>query len=285
MSAFDRFITTVQRALPTWPDGIADAALALAELATSSELRDRVVAELETLTTRPTHSASVSISLHGWVLWMAPGGVKLTVSRVAAGAGDDAGYLTDSPAHQLITPCTDEGRESGAIAAERYAPIGIGDSDVLSPGITLEPRGACSLRFGEVLTVQPREVIDILPHARARHLLIFDGPRRFTQQWVYDRHSLTPIASVAADPHDARLESGMRLLRVLDHTPGAAAVAGLATHDAHFVRWTAIRYVMGLDPEVGLPLLERATDDPHPHVRAAAQRALSRLNGNPSAGS
>jgi HEAT repeat protein len=124
-----------------------------------------------------------------------------------------------------------------------------------------------------------RDVFDFLPLPEARYLLILDGPRVHTQQWVYARETGTPVASLAADPHDARLEAAMRLLRVLGHTAAAPVVASFATHDAHFVRWTAIRHTMGLDPERGVELLRAALDDPHPHVRNAARKALQRVDG------
>ncbi len=84
---------------------------------------------------------------------------------------------------------------------------------------------------------------------------------------------------IVAAPHDARLEGAMRLLRVLGHRPGAKVTAALASHEAHFVRWTAIRYTTALDPEEGRRLLQQATTDPHPHVRRAAERALARITG------
>jgi|SRR4026209_1429017 hypothetical protein len=42
----------------------------------------------------------------------------------------------------------------------------------------------------------------------------------------------------------------------------------------HFVRWSAVRVALVLDSRRGSELLKMAIDDGHPHVRAAATKAL-----------
>jgi hypothetical protein len=268
MNALDAFVEAAARAVQTWPEGRAACADRLRDLAASDALGRRVADELEALAARPTHTPAGTASLHSWILWSSPSGARLTLLRVAAGEGDDAGYLTDSPSDQLLATLGE------AVAGDLYEQ-GAPDPEVLAPDRALAPRGSREVRPGEVLALRARrDVFDIRPLPEPRYLLVFDGPRAFTQQWVYARATLAPVASVAADPHDARLEAGMRLLRVLGHAPGVPAIAALAAHPAHFVRWTAVRYAMALDPDEGFRLLEHAASDPHPHVRNAARRAL-----------
>jgi hypothetical protein len=262
----------VERAVPRWPEGLAERTERFRSLAASDALAARIAEELEALAARPTYTPSVTASLHSWVLWVGPRGAKLMVVRIPAGEGDDAAYLTDSPADQLVAGCGPEPLDG--VLYEQCAAV---DPEVMTPGLALTPRGAVTLRRGEVLALRPRrDVLDLLPCPEPRYLLLLDGPRLLRQQWVYAREGLAAIATVAADPHDARLEAGMRLLRVLGHTPALPVLARLATHEAHFVRWTAIRYATALDVAEGRRLLAAAAADPHPHVRAAAQRALAR---------
>ncbi len=273
MSALDVFVAAVERALPAWPDGMDACAEALGSLATSDDLGARVAAELAALVERPARTPAATASLHCWVLWAGARGAKLCLVRVPSGAGDDAAYLTDAASHQLLTPVGPDPVE-GDLYEQRDAP----DPEVMRAGCVLRARRRVALRAGDVLSLRPRrDVFDFLPSDGPRYALVFDGPRVHTQQWVYARETLLPATSLAADPHDARLEAAMRLLRVLGHTPGAPAVAALARHGAHFVRWTAVRHASGLDPARGLALLRAAVDDPHPHVRDAARRALARL--------
>lgn len=277
MSELDRFTELAAESLRAWPDGLDACAAALGALAASDALAERVARALADLAATPTHMPAARISRHAWVLWTHPSGARLTVLRVAAGDGDDAGFLTDSASHQVIAAC-------GPLPVEgdRYTQDAAPDPEVMSPAYALTRREAVTLRRGEAITLRPRrDVFDIAPRGEDRHALVFDGPRALTQQWVYARSSLAPVSSVAADPHDARLESAMRLLRVLEHTPAAPVVAALAAHDAHFVRWTAIRYTLALDPAAGRALLAAAADDPHPHVRDAARRAMARLDAAP----
>jgi hypothetical protein len=276
-AAFDRLVAA-------WPGlGRVDAPGELAEcvelvrdLAGSDVLRERIAGELAALTAEPTHAPVRSAARNHWVLWASGDrrGATLALTRVPVTPRDDADYLTDTAGHQILVSCG-----PGPIQGERYEQCGAEDPEVMSADESLTPRGAVTLRPGDAIVLKPRrDVLDLLPPAEPGYLLVFDGPRVLTQRWVYDRSTLGAVSSIAASPHDARLEGGMRLLRVLGHTPAAPIVAALAEHEAHFVRWTAIRYAMALDPDEGLRLLRRAATDPHPHVRRAAERALARLD-------
>jgi hypothetical protein len=95
-------------------------------------------------------------------------------------------------------------------------------------------------------------------------------------RWVYDASTLLPVRAEAADSSTARLEYAMALLAALDHTEAVPVIATLYDHPDHFVRWSAVRRVMDLDPSLGTQLVHRALQDVHPHVRRAAQRSLER---------
>ena len=68
------------------------------------------------------------------------------------------------------------------------------------------------------------------------------------------------------------------LLRKLDHRPAVAAIAGFLDHPDFFVRWHAMKELLGLDAASALPHLKRmAATDPHPEPRRAARAVLDRI--------
>ena len=275
VDSFPSYVTALERLVGTWPEGLDECVELVRELAGSDVLRERIAGELAALAATPTYTPSRSATANHWVLWTASDGrrANLALVRVPAALRDDADYLTDAPAHQVLAPCG-----PGGIAVERYEQCAAADPEVMGGEEALAPRGTVTLGRGDVLVLRPRrDVVDLPPGPEARYLLVFEGPRLLTQRWVYDKETRRAVASVAADPRHASLEGGMRLLRVLGHTAAAPVVAALASHEAHFVRWSAIRYAMALDPAEGHRLLRAALADPHPHVRRGAERALARV--------
>jgi HEAT repeat protein len=101
-------------------------------------------------------------------------------------------------------------------------------------------------------------------------------------RWIYDSDTLLPARAEAGDLDAARLEYTFALLAALGHTEAAPTMAALYEHPDHFVRWSAIRRVIELDPAIGEALVHRALNDVHPHVRRAAQRTLERYQASRS---
>ena len=101
-------------------------------------------------------------------------------------------------------------------------------------------------------------------------------------RWVYDAVTLLPVRAEAGDLGAARLEYAMMLLAALGHTEAAPTIASLYDHPDHFVRWSAVRRVIELDPPLGESLVRRALNDIHPHVQRAAQRSIERYEATRS---
>lgn len=96
-------------------------------------------------------------------------------------------------------------------------------------------------------------------------------------QWAYAADTRRAVRALAADPTASRLEFAAQTLAELGDTRAVVNVKSLCDHPDHFVRWSAIRSLMRLDVRAGLGILRRAQDDPHPHVRNAAARALRKM--------
>jgi hypothetical protein len=93
-------------------------------------------------------------------------------------------------------------------------------------------------------------------------------------RWAYDRASLAPIAVVVADATIGRIEHALQMLGEIGSSEDAAALDGLMKNHVHSVRWSALRVALKLGRSDGQSLLERALEDPHPHIRNAAASAL-----------
>jgi hypothetical protein len=161
--------------------------------------------------------------------------------------------------------------QSTEVARYRAPDVG----DVFDPGAMLESLGSMTMARGVVVRARANEdVIDLWPPGRRGLFLEVAGPTRGSVMGAYDPRTLRAIAPIAADKGDASLEYMAWTLAAMGDPRSARVVSELMEHPAHFVRWTAVRAAMELDEEVGMALLERASRDPHPHVRKAAARAL-----------
>jgi hypothetical protein len=85
----------------------------------------------------------------------------------------------------------------------------------------------------------------------------------------------------AVDERSSRAQMMMTLLRTL-HAEGAfEAIARCLDHPDFFVRWHAMRELLGIDADSAIPNLERmAAIDPHADTRATASSLLDRIRSN-----
>jgi HEAT repeat protein len=93
---------------------------------------------------------------------------------------------------------------------------------------------------------------------------------------IYAADTLRAERVVSADPGASRLEFAARVLAELGGAGATPRLVRLTGHPAHFVRWTALQSLARVDGAAARDALRAALDDPHPHVRNAAGRALAR---------
>lgn len=134
-------------------------------------------------------------------------------------------------------------------------------------------------------TLQPGTVVAFragrdcpLPVSRARSFALQLLSRPVMRvQWVYDAQTRRAVRGVAADPGASRLEFAAQALAELRGEHAPERLASLCDHPDHFVRWTAIRCLTRVDFRAGVEKVRGAVNDPHPHVRNAATRALQKM--------
>jgi hypothetical protein len=169
----------------------------------------------------------------------------------------------------------------GCVSVARWRQDWDGPPDVFDRTRGLVPLPSLLLRPGEHVAFQAqRDVARIVALDGAAVVIGFTRMHATPLRWVYDAGTLLPVRAEAADLDAARLEYAMSLLAALAHTDAAPAVAALYEHPDHFVRWSAVRRTVELDPSRGALLVQRALHDVHPHIRRAAQRSLERYQAS-----
>ncbi|MBX3562368.1 MAG: HEAT repeat domain-containing protein [Sphingomonas sp.] len=133
---------------------------------------------------------------------------------------------------------------------------------------------------GEILVIDGRSQSYVVDHAGA-NLLLLQAAIKVDQAPLaveYDAATGAYLGSSATDDADSRVQMIATLVRKLGHDGAFGAVATLLDHPRFFVRWHAMRELIGIDARAALPHLTAMTArDPHADVRAAAQATLERV--------
>ena len=92
----------------------------------------------------------------------------------------------------------------------------------------------------------------------------------------YDSETLGFAGASGGDDRSARLQMIASLLRITGHEEAAPRLEEMLAHPHFYVRWHAMRELLGVDAERALPSLRAmAASDPHPEVRGAAADTLA----------
>lgn len=141
---------------------------------------------------------------------------------------------------------------------------------------TCRPSSQRRIQDGELLIVDGRRQSFVIDHARPNLLVVqvtisTGAPVRVE----YDSRSLAYVGCSAANDSDSRIQMVATLARLLDAPEAFPAIAALLDHPSFFVRWHAMREMLGIDAQAALPYLKLlATHDPHPDVRETALATL-----------
>jgi hypothetical protein len=99
------------------------------------------------------------------------------------------------------------------------------------------------------------------------------------ETWFFDKSRLQSAFASAVLPETSSMVTLCRVFGAAHDTKAIPLVEELARHEAHFVRWAAIQAMGQIDGLRARGLLEKSCEDPHPHIRAAAERAHAKLRG------
>jgi hypothetical protein len=103
---------------------------------------------------------------------------------------------------------------------------------------------------------------------------VFEHPRS-SLEWVFSRSTFHPIGVVASDPVASRKQYIIKTLGEMAHPSSIPILQQMLRDPAHFVRWSAIQALGKCNRDAALEGLAFLTNDLHPHIQAAAIRALA----------
>lgn len=128
------------------------------------------------------------------------------------------------------------------------------------------------LRAGrDSFTFESSDTVVCFAQAYAKH-----SPASVMPEFDAGTHRLIGLS--ATNDKSSRIQMMTTILRLFGHDEAFEACLPFATHQDYFVRWYVMRELLAINPERAWPLVEKmATDDPHPNVRATAQRTLDLL--------
>ena len=166
------------------------------------------------------------------------------------------------------------------------ARIGFWDAPEIGETFSAATAGICrktesrAIADCEIVVVDGRRQSYVIEHARS-NLVVLQANLRTGQAPVgveYDAASGAYIGCSATDDGASRIQMIATLVRKLGHEEAFEAIAAFLDHPSFFVRWHAIRELVGIDAAAALPHLKRmAARDPHPDPRAAARLVLDRI--------
>lgn len=142
------------------------------------------------------------------------------------------------------------------------------------------PTGRRAIGDGETIVVDGRRESYIIDSA-STNFIVLQATVKTGQAPVsveYDAETRRFLGCSAVDEGDCRIQMIASLVRILGHDDAFPAIAAFLDHPSFFVRWHAMKELLGIDAGTALPHLKlMAARDPHPDARAAARQVLDRI--------
>lgn len=150
-------------------------------------------------------------------------------------------------------------------------------NEVFDPTLKIVSTGLHELPAGDVLELRTDRRIYDLKVPRPQLLLKLTTAAYHSLEWLFSRDTLSAWQANDADLRATQLRVGAYLLGRMADESSLEPLRRLTTHPNHSARWAAVQALGRLSRSEGIAQLERALDDPHPHIRRAAQKALAPL--------
>ncbi|GAC1622831.1 MAG: hypothetical protein NVS9B10_07210 [Nevskia sp.] len=254
------------------PDSFLACDAAFRELLDEEFVGDCIRASLSAMRENPY--ASGDWTLHQLVLCRGPG-YALSLALI----NESTRFIHTSPFLAMYSPFGET-----PLRYERYRLPPTYSNAVFDPTVSLEHAGSGSVLRGEVLHVHPEREVHDFRIAMPQLVLKFASSPWQMLEWLFDRESLLPRQANDAALSTTQLRVASYLLGRLGHRSSIEPLKQLSDSSVPSVRWAAIQNLGRLDAVEALKKLERATRDPHPHIRHAAQKSLAQRGASPPTG-
>jgi hypothetical protein len=151
------------------------------------------------------------------------------------------------------------------------------DNAVFDPNITLTKVRSIAVAPGETFQTEPGHVYDIHATGGPAVAAVLACRQDAALTWSFDRASLKATGAGDANAVDQQLRAAIELMGILRDSSSLPLLQELAAHPRHTVRWSAIQSLGRISPAAARAQLEKALQDPHPHLRAAAAKTLQKI--------
>jgi hypothetical protein len=149
-------------------------------------------------------------------------------------------------------------------------------NDVFDASKAIEAMPDVTLRAGEAVALRAGfDAYEIVAHDRAAIVFVLGGESALPLAWTYRRDTRLPVAAQPVAREWLRVRELLAFSDALNEASLVPAIAELAEHPSHFVRWAAGAAAARLAPEASATMLRALAADAHPQVRAAAQHLLA----------
>ena len=134
--------------------------------------------------------------------------------------------------------------------------------------------GEVSLSAGEVIKCRAGvECHDVVVDSHSVFFELRSKPIH-KLEWLYDASTLNPRRLIFVDALDMKINMYLLLAHHFRSPKSIPLIRPYLQHPNHFIRLSAAKALLQIEPENAATLLEELGKDSHPQLRAAAQRTI-----------
>lgn len=258
-----QFVSAVQPLIQRQaPERFWEAEPAFARLLAAGYLQEALNKELRQLVADPCHFSDWRPS--EWILHRGRG-FALAVSLFDL----PRRYIHALPFYAMYSPIG-----SVPLSYNRYRLPRQYNNPVFDPSLSLEAAGQGTVLQGERLSLHTRDYAYDFGLPEPTLVLKLSTAPIQPLEWLFRKDNLQAWQANDADLSSTQLRVAADIVGKFAHQSSLAPLKLLTGHGHHAVRWTAIQNLGRLNRSEALSALQKACDDPHPHIQRAARKTL-----------
>lgn len=165
------------------------------------------------------------------------------------------------------------------LTVERYCLPEVFRNDVFDPAVRVTPLDHVTVAKNEALQLDTRRMAYYFQVPQPVAMLRIESAPVRPLEWLFSRQTLQAWQANDSTLAYTQLRVAAYVLGKVAHQSSIAPLRKLAEHSHHAVRWAAIQNLGRLNRSEALIKIREAVNDPHPHVRRAAQKTLDIFEG------
>lgn len=163
----------------------------------------------------------------------------------------------------------------GSVLLDRFEQPKVEPVDVFDRGRKIVSLGSSRFGVGDVIGCRAGIDCHQMNGRSTAILLEMHSTPVYHFQWFYDSVTLIPKRVLYVDSGDMRAQLGLLTALNLRLRESVPYILSFLRHPNYFIRWSALKTLIKLEPEKATAYLEDATHDCHPQIRAAAVQLKS----------